>query len=459
MNLAQTEGVSDIDELNTILDRAVNLKEIMKAPNRVDAIAKYVAKHYQENIEPMGFKAFLVGVDREACALYKNALDKYLPPEYSKVVYSKNNADSEFMKSFHLTDEQEKDIRKKFIDKNSQPKILIVTQKLLTGFDAPILYCLYLDKPMRDHVLLQTIARVNRPYEDSEGLVKSAGFILDFVGILEKLGKALAFDSDTVEGVIQNLDVLKDKFAEMMHEITQKYLPYAKGTDDKAKEEAIEYFTRKDDREKFFEFFKQLQNLYNILSPDPFLHEYIEDYRALANLYGLLRNAFAENIYVDKELTNKTRELLQTHTEGTMFDIPNQITELNEDTIRELRQSDKSDTVKVLNLIKAVRKTIDADAQSQPYLIPIGNRAEAAIESYENRQTETQDVLELFLRYAEEISQAHRQQNELGLNKNSYAIYTVLRTQIEDVTNEQAHAVNQVFEKFPDYKWNQQQEN
>ena len=459
MNLAQAEGISDIDELNSILDRAVNLREIMKAPNRVDAIAKYVAKHFQENVEPMGFKAFLVGVDREACALYKNALDKYLPPEYSEVVYSKNNGDSEFMKSFHLTDDQEKDIRKKFIDKNSQPKILIVTQKLLTGFDAPILYCLYLDKPMRDHVLLQTIARVNRPYEDSEGLVKSAGFIFDFVGILEKLGKALAFDSDTVEGVIQNIDVLKDKFAEMMHETAQEFLHYAKGTDDKAKEEAIEHFTLKADREKFFEFFKQLQNLYNILSPDPFLHEYIEDYRALTNLYGLLRNAFSENIYVDKELTNKTRELLQTHTEGTMFDLPNEITELNEDTIRELRQSDKSDTVKVLNLIKVVRKTIDAEAESQPYLIPIGDRAEAAIESLENRQTETQDLLELFLRYAEEISQAHRQQNELGLDKNSYAIYKVLKTEIEDVTNEQAHAINQVFEQYPDYTWNQKQEN
>ena len=244
----------------------------------------------------------------------------------------------------------------------------------------------------------------------------------------------------------------------MMQEIAQEYLPYAKGTDDKAKEEAIEHFTLKDDREKFFEFFKQLQNLYNILSPDPFLYEYIEDYRALTNLYGLLRNAFSENIYVDKELTNKTRELLQRHTEGTMFDLPNEITELNEDTIRELRQSDKSDTVKVLNLIKVVRKTIDVEAESQPYLIPIGDRAEAAIESLENRQTETQDLLELFLRYAEEISQAHRQQNELGLDKNSYAIYKVLKTEIEDVTNEQALAVNQVFEQFPNYKWNQQQE-
>jgi type I restriction enzyme R subunit len=63
------------------------------------------------------------------------------------------------------------------------PKILIVTEKLLTGFDAFILYCMYLDKPMRDHVLLQAIARVNRPYEDEDELNKPYGFVLDFVGI------------------------------------------------------------------------------------------------------------------------------------------------------------------------------------------------------------------------------------------------------------------------------------
>jgi type I restriction enzyme R subunit len=75
---------------------------------------------------------------------------------------------------------------------------------------------MYLDKPMRDHTLLQAIARVNRPYQDEGGVNKPAGFVLDFVGIFEKLEKALAFDSDTVASVIQNLDVLKERFATLM---------------------------------------------------------------------------------------------------------------------------------------------------------------------------------------------------------------------------------------------------
>ena len=459
LRLADAEGVSDPDELNAILDRAVNLKVMMKAPDRVEKIAKYVAEHFQETVKPMGFKAFLVAVDREACAFYKETLDKYLPPEYSEVVYSADNRDSELMKSYHRTPEQEKDIRKKFINKNEQPKILIVTQKLLTGFDAPILYCMYLDKPMRDHLLLQAIARVNRPYEDADSLVKPAGFVLDFVGIFEHLEKALAFDSDEVESVIQNIDVLKETFAKLMRETAQQYLPLAKGSDDKAKERAIEHFEDKEIRETFFNFFTQVQNLYNILSPDACLQPFIADYQALATLYGLIRNVYSDRTYVDKELTAKTQQLLQAHTEGELFALPDAVYELNETTLQEINQSDASDTLKVLNLVKVLRQKVTDESESSPYLIPLGERVEAAAADYENRQSGTQDALAKFMGLAEEVSRATREQNLMGMDQNTYAVYTVLRNAIEDVNPEQARAVDQVFVQFPDYRWDEHQQN
>ena len=458
LNLAMTEGMSDLEELNAILDRAVNLKAMMKAPERIEGIAKYVAEHFHETVEPMGFKAFLVAVDREACALYKQALDKYLPPEYSEVVYSENNQDVAFMKAYHRTSDGEKEIRKKFINKNEQPKILIVTQKLLTGFDAPILYCMYLDKPMRDHVLLQAIARVNRPYEDEDGLVKPAGFVLDFVGIFDNLEKALAFDSDEVVSVIRNIDVLKDNFAKRMREDAAAYLPFATGWDDKAKERAIEHFEDKDDRETFFKFFKGLQNLYDILSPDPFLRPFIANYQALATLYGLIRNAYADRTYVDKELTAKTRELLQTHTESHLFELPDAVYELGTDTLQKVDQSEASDTVKVLNLQKALHRKVTTESKSKPFLISIGDRAEAVTEAYESRQMVTQDILTELLRLAEECVLAARESEQLGMDENTFAVHTVLRNVIDDINPEQARAVDQVFVQFPDYRWNDQEE-
>lgn len=311
LSLTEGEGVADIEELNALLDKAVELKELMKSPERVEAVAAYVAEHFIQTVKPMGFKAFLVAVDREACVMYKNALDRLMPSEASAVVMSGGHNDPPHLKKFHMLEEQEKAVRKAFTAKGGDPQILIVTEKLLTGFDAPILYCLYLDKPMRDHVLLQTIARVNRPYEDAEGQVKPMGFVLDFVGIFEKLERALSFDSEVVASVIQNIDVLRSRFAKLMTEDSGQYLPLTEGWDDKAKERAIVAFEDKDTRVLFYEYFRELQTLYDVLSPDAFLRPYIEPYQALTALFALIREAFTPRVYVDRELTEKTKQLVR----------------------------------------------------------------------------------------------------------------------------------------------------
>lgn len=457
LDLAEAEGVSDIDELNAILNRAVTLKEMMKATERVEQIAQYMARHFRDNVEPMGFKAFLVAVDRPACALYKQALDRYLPPEYSAVVYSPAHNDSPDLKQYHLTTEQEKSIRKDFAHKDKLPKILIVTEKLLTGFDAPILYCMYLDKPMRDHVLLQTIARCNRPYEDEAGLVKPYGFVLDFVGIFERLEKALAFDSEVVEGVIQNIDVLKNLFATLMRDNAPTYLPLAQGWDDKAKERAIDHFTAKEEREAFFKFFRQVQSLYDIISPDAFLRPYLDNYQALAELYQFIRQAYSDRIYVDRELTAKTRELLRQHTLSGRLDLPGQVYEIGPRELAALQESQASYTTKVLNLSKIIARIVDEEGQTKPFLIPIGERAARLIEAWEDRQATTQQTLAGFEELMAEYLQADAESQQLGLDANTYAIYKTLHPLADDLTPAQAQTVNAVFANYPDYEWNAQQ--
>lgn len=89
LGLAEAEGISDFEELNKVLERAVTLKNMLKNRDRVEKVARFVAGHFMANVEPMGYKAFLVAVDREACCFYKQGLDRYLPSEYSRVVISK----------------------------------------------------------------------------------------------------------------------------------------------------------------------------------------------------------------------------------------------------------------------------------------------------------------------------------------------------------------------------------
>ncbi len=454
--MMEKEGVSDIDELNKLLEKAVSLKNFLKSKDRVKKVAEFVAKHYKENVEPMGYKAFLVGVDREACALYKKELDKHLPAEYSVVVYSQAHNDPIQLKQYYLKESDEKDLKgKKFPRKEKLPKILIVTDKLLTGYDAPILYCMYLDKPMKDHTLLQAIARVNRPYEDEEGLKKPSGFVLDFIGIFERLEKALAFDSDVVGSVIKNIDVLKDSFEKLMKDKAKPYLELAKGKmDDKAVEKAIEYFSNKNKREDFYNFFKQLEMLYEIISPDRFLRDHIGDYLKLSYLYSIIQNAFSKRIILDKELMKKTSELVREHVTSKEITSSVKIYEINDKTLKALKDDDKPDNVKVINLRKSIAKFIDENENEQPYLIPIGEKAQAVIELYDDRRITTLDALRRLEEIINEINQAKKEQAEKDFDVNTFTIYWLFRKSDIEKPDVIASKINVVFEKYPNWKIN-----
>lgn len=454
--LMEKEGVSDVEELNKLLERSVSLRNFLKSKDRVNKVAQFVSKHYKENVEPMGYKAFLVGVDREACALYKKALDKYLPADYSVVVYSQAHNDKPALKEHYLSEHRERQLKGKiFPDKNKKPKILIVTDKLLTGYDAPILYCMYLDKPMKDHTLLQAIARVNRPYEDEEGLKKPAGFVLDFVGIFERLEKALAFDSDVVGSVIKNIDLLKETFEKLMKGKVENYLKIMSSKmDDKAVERALEYFSNKDKREDFYKFFKQLEMLYEIISPDRFLRDYMSDYWKIAYLYGIVRNAFTRKILVDKELMAKTSDLVKRHVYTTDISSHLPIYEIKEDTLKALKESNKSDDVKVINLRKSIFKFVDDNQDEQPYLISIGEKAQSVVEMYDEKRITTIEALKRLEEIIKEINEARREQAEKDFDVNTFTIYWLLKKSGVEEPDVLAVKINEVFDEYPNWKLN-----
>jgi type I restriction enzyme R subunit len=454
LTLAETQGISDIEELNNILDRAVNLKTFLKATDRVDKVARFVAQHFKENVEPLGYKAFLVGVDREACAAYKKALDKYLPQEYSTVVYTSVHNDSELLAEFKLSEDDEKRVRRSFIKRDTLPKILIVTEKLLTGFDAPVLYCMYLDKPMRDHTLLQAIARVNRPYEDDRGIKKPAGYVLDFVGIFEKLESALAFDSDVVGNAIQNIDVLKTRFAVLM-EAAKPFLELCSGTiDDKSVERAIGVFEDKERRESFYKLFQEIETLYEIISPDVFLRSYIEDYAKLTTLYQIVINAFSKKVSLIRDLMKKTETLVKQTAVSTGLESVMKPVRIDENTLNALKTSDGGDPPKVINLGKSLMTTISEDGEQQPYLIPISERTESILDAFDDRQITTQSALEQLGKLLEEYLQAKREREKTGFDINTFTLFWMLKQSGAKEAEQVAPKVETVFRKYPNYREN-----
>ena len=423
--LVEEAGIASIEELNRLLDKADKLKAVLKAPDRVDKIATHIAQHYQKNVEPLGFKAFVVAVDREACALYKEALDRHLPAEYSCVVYTPYHKNGDLMRRHHLDDAEEKRVRKAFRVPDELPKMLIVTQKLLTGYDAPVLYAMYLDKPLKDHTLLQAIARVNRPYPDKE-----SGLIVDYIGVFEDLQRALAFDLATISKGLIDLERLKERFANLLLATQAAIAPINLSDEPGRTARIIDHFFNEELREAFIRLFKELQTAYEILSPDPFLRDYLDDYALIVQVYQVVYNYFnpeAEKRRIQRELLRKTDALIRKHvtTSPVVDTLP--LYPINRDIANVVKADNVSDRVRVTNLYRSLIVHIEEHQQERPYLITIGERVEAVIQKLRERQISVQTALEQLNGLAEEEVTAQAQQAESDLASEEFALYWVLK--------------------------------
>ena len=450
--VVEDAGVASIEELNRLLDKADKLKAVLKAPDRVDKIAAHIARHYQENVEPLGLKAFVVAVDREACALYKEALDRHLPPEYSRVVYTAHHKNGDLMRQHHIDDVEEKRVRKAFRAPDELPSILIVTQKLLTGYDAPVLYAMYLDKPLKDHTLLQAIARVNRPYLDKEN-----GLIVDYIGVFEDLQRALAFDLATISKGLIDLEKLKERFADLLLATQAAIAPINLSDDPGRPARIIDHFFDEERRESFTSLFKELQTAYEILSPDPFLRDHLDDYALIVQVYQVVYNYFnpeAEKRRLQRELLRKTDALIRKHVEAAPVVDTLPLYPINRDIANVVKADNVSDRVKVTNLYRSLIVHIEQYQQEQPYLISIGERVEVVIQRLRDRQISVEAALEQLGDLAEEAVTAEVQQAESDLSRGEFALYWVLKGQGVVSPDTAAQAAHRVLAEHPGWPYN-----
>ena len=459
---AEITGISDIETLNLIMEKQVILRNMMKNADRMEQIAEYLADHFRNNVEPLGYKAFLVAVDREACVLYKEILDKYLPSSYSEVIISSSHNDSQKLKKYQIKEEQEREIRKAFRDPKKKPKILIVTEKLLTGFDAPILYCMYLDKPMRDHVLLQAIARINRPYESPGGKVKPAGLIIDFVGIFKRLKDALEFDSkdlSDIEDAVQDIEVLKKSFSKKIDEMKSDYLNRLSDTKmDRVTEEIVENFADQNERQRFYDRWRELEDMYNIISPDEFLRPYLENFGRFARIYNILRMNYDNRQIPDLDLSEKTAQLVRDNTSIGEFNPPRSTYSINEETLKKIDSEHKTGRERILSMINSIIHEVEQNRQEEPYLISIGERAELIADQYTQGQKSSEEVASYLKSLIEEINAAKKEQNSLGMSPDIFSVYWFLKDKkVPDAEKISSRMLSE-FNKYSKWRENPKQE-
>lgn len=303
-----TGGLSDFDK-DQLAKTAARMAVLVKAPERVEKVCADIAQHFQEKVVPNGFGAQVVTFDRESCVRYKQELDKHLPPEFSDIVMTVSSGEPEYAPYRRDRDAEEK-LLDRFRDPNDPLKILIVTSKLLTGFDAPILHAMYLDKPMRDHTLLQAICRTNRPY----GQEKSHGLIVDYIGVFDDVAKAIQFDEEGITRVITNINELVDQLPGAI----QNCLGYFAGVDRSVEGyegliSAQECLPNDKTRDQYGRDYSYLSRLWEAISPDPDLLEYETDYRWLTQVYESIKPTDSSGKLIWHALGAKTIELIHEH--------------------------------------------------------------------------------------------------------------------------------------------------
>lgn len=313
-----TAGLTD-DDRDKLGKAAAKMAVLVKSPARISAICADIARHFQEKVAPNGFGAQVVTFDRQSCVLYKRELDRHLPPEMSDIVMSVSSGEDEYAPYRRDRDAEEK-VLDRFRDPKDPLKILIVTSKLLTGFDAPILQAMYLDKPLRDHTLLQAICRTNRPY----GEEKTHGLIVDYLGIFDDVALALQFDEQGVRKAVSNIEELMGKLPAAM----QKCLTYFFTCDRtvpgyEGLVAAQECVPNNETRDAFAADFSVLARIWEALSPDPILTPHERDYRWLVQVYESLKPSTGTGRLLWHRLGAKTIELIHenVHVEAVRDDL------------------------------------------------------------------------------------------------------------------------------------------
>ena len=400
-----TGGLSDLDKDN-LAKTAAKMAVLVKTPERIRKVCEDIVQHYQSKVEPNGFKGQIVTFDRESCLLFKTELDKLLPPEATDIVISVQASDKKEHPEYAAFD-RSRDAEERLLDRFRDPadplKLIIVTAKLLTGFDAPILQAMYLDKPLRDHTLLQAICRVNRTYSEQ----KTHGLIVDYLGIFDDVAAALEFDDQSVKQVVSNIQELKDKLPEAM----QKCLAFFAGCDRTLQGyegliAAQQCLPNNEVRDNFAAEYSVLNKIWEALSPDTVLGPFEKDYKWLSQVYQSVQPSSGHGKLIWHSLGAKTIELIHqnVHVDAVRDDLDTLV--LDADLLEAVLSNPDPKKAKEIE-IKLKRRL--RGHGGNPKFKQLSERLDALKDRFESGQINSVDFLKQLLEIAKETLKAEKE--------------------------------------------------
>ena len=350
------------------------------------------------------------------------------------------------------------DIRKEIVEKfkeEESPKILIVTDMLLTGFDAPILQVQYLDKPLKGHRLLQAIARTNRPYKD----IKEAGMILDYVGILKEFKKAFEeYSKEDISGILYDMDELRKEFTKLIRQTTQFFEDVPKDQyDRKTMLKAIEILTTEEENsKKFIQNYKRLRKLFELLGPDEVKIRLFNEYKWLSAVYAFYiswiigRTRRTERGYIQKYF-QKTLRYVHESTEVTDLEKDLPIIEFDEHYMERLQEKARTKEEKAANIVFTLNRFVLVEKHKNPIYETLTEKVERILKLWKERTKDYEKIYKEGVEALETINKLQARQIDLGFSDLEYSILLVLEKRFNQnpiLINDAEELSNQINERM-----------
>lgn len=450
-----------------IKKRGIKIGELVKHPERILEIARDIWAHFKGHAMPKGLKAQIVAFDRETIVLYKRALTQIIAEQgdpnaeaYSACVYSKNQSDDKpsedpiiqnlrnDLRLNYLDHDSETKVKEAFSRKNEPPYFLLVCNKLLTGFDAPIEGIMYLDSPLREHTLLQAIARTNRVW----GKEKDIGLIVDYIGVSKKLGQALSsYRTEDVQHAMRNLEEIFNAL-KAAHNDVFSYLHESQSTKtswDRDRYHELEKKIASIDR--WFIIKKRIKHfakIYDQLSPDPRIFCFQSDLKGLMGFIVWATPRFETKVSTDlADVSAKIRGMLEEHIKVSGLETFCKLRKLTDPDFFD-DFTDHHDDVSLKEA--AIRKaselkeiTREKSAESPERYGPFSDLVIKAIDRYQQGQVSARELLESMEKAANGLIEEEKAHEKAGLPRTAHDIYLILESFKKHMTSVTEKNLNQ----------------
>ena len=424
------------EERGRISRRFANKETIAEAEQRIRMISLDIAEHFKDKVKPNGFKAQVVAPSRAAALRYSQNLNDFGVRAYPIITTSANDR-PEFQAARGLNQDQ---VTNAFVDPAGEPEVLVVVDMLLTGFDAPVEQVLYLDRALREHGLLQAVARVNRRFShEHEGVLteKNYGLVVDYHGVSQNLQEA--FESFDWPDVQDTMAPVEDDPTAVIDAAAVRAEAHFDGRDLGDTWDCVALFaadadTEGDFKADLFEHFNadyhQFSSLMDRIWPNPKALPYVARLARLTEIRAYVRAVYLrENANLDwTDIGAKVKKLIDERISADVRKLMEPVSVLDED-FDEKVASLPHDEARASVMEHAVRDYINTRLADNPaFFEKLSEQLERIIQDLRNHLIDAaeaarrSDMVKRQLHTEEDIAAEH------GLSPVSFAIFELIRS-------------------------------